>query len=658
MNNLQADMTAWFMQAGKDVAAGNLDSAEMLYRKILEYDQGHYLTLYNLGFVVYRKGRGAEALELYKRCIVANPQFKEAHYNSGIVLQNLKRFSEAKEAFLTALGLEPNYYEAYVGMAGVYRDQALYDEALENYNSALKIREDAEILTHVGYIYQLRSKLNEAAAFYVKALNLNPQHFPALINLGILFSQVNRYEETQQLYDRALAINPRDVQVINNYGRLYKAMGLTDKAIEWYRKGLAIKPDHVALHNNIMMAMVYADSVSPEELVATGREFDRAIAMPLARTRPFTNDRNPERKLRIGYVSGDLRRHSVSYFIEPLVHRHDRSHFEVYAYSNTANVDEVTARIKGGFDHWREIRGKMDEVVVEMIEADRIDILIDVSGHTEGNRLTVFARKPAPIQVSWLGYPATTGMTAMDYRFVDHYTDPVGLTENLSVEKLWRLPEIFCCYREPHNSPPVIDHPPFQENGYITFGCFNNFSKVTDQVLSTWQKIMERVPGSRLLLEIAGLDSAKYRADVEARLANAGMSLDRVMLELRKPENQFKLYNKIDIALDPFPCNGGTTSMDTLWMGVPFVTLEGRHFVSRMGVTILNNAGMPELIARDINEYVEKAVALAMDIPRLSALRDGLQARVKKSPLMNQQNFAASVDDAYRQMWRSWCAQA
>jgi len=657
MNDIQADLNAWFTQAGNDVAARNFDSAEMLYRKILEYDAGHHLTLYNLGYVVYTTGRIGEAAELFRRAVASQPDFKIAHYNLGIALQKLRRFPESLQAFSNALRIDPQYYEAHVGMAGLFRDQARYEEALQSYTKASLVREDAEILTHIAFIYQSQSKPNDAAKFYMKALTVNPQHLPALVNLGILYSQVNRYEEARQLYERALAVNPRDFQAINNYGRLYKAMGLTDKALEIYRRGLAIKPDHLALHNNIMMAMVYADSVKPEELVAAAREFDRLVTAPLAREHTFTNDRNPDRKLRIGYVSGDLRRHSVSYFIEPLVHRHDRAHFEVYAYSNTTNTDAVTERMKGGFDHWRDIRGRMDEDVVAMIEADKIDILIDVSGHTEGNRLTVFARKPAPVQVSWLGYPATTGMKAIDYRIVDQFTDPPGMTEGFSVEKLWRLPEIFCCYGQPRNSPPVIDHPPFADNGYITFGCFNNFSKVTDEVLSTWQKIIDRVPESRLMLEIAGLDDMNFRTVVEDRIRAAGLPFDRVILELRKPENQFKLYNAIDIALDPFPCNGGTTSMDTLWMGVPFIALEGRHFVSRMGVTILNNAGLPQFIAHNLADYVDKAVALATDRTQLSTIRDGLQARISQTPLMNQQAFAARVDEAYRQMWKAWCEE-
>jgi protein O-GlcNAc transferase len=347
----------------------------------------------------------------------------------------------------------------------------------------------------------------------------------------------------------------------------------------------------------------------------------------------------------------------VHYFFEPLLSLRDLGQFEIFVYSNTEMEDEVTERIKEKCDHWRDIRILNDDAVADLIERDRIDILMDISGHTGGNRLMVFARKPAPIQVTWLAYPATTGMQAVDYRITDSYAEPPGMTEQYNVEKLWRLPEIFCCYQPHENSPPVIDNPPFEDNGYITFGCFNNFAKVTDPVLETWAKIMAQVPNSRLMLEIPGINLPAFRANVEERLKRHGIPLERTVLERRIKSNQFVLYNEIDIALDPFPCVGGTTSMDTLWMGVPFVTLAGKHFGSRMGVTILTNAGLKELIAESSEEYIEIAVDLATDRARLETLRHNLREKVSDSPLMNQQAFTKNMENAYREMWRIYCSR-
>jgi protein O-GlcNAc transferase len=269
----------------------------------------------------------------------------------------------------------------------------------------------------------------------------------------------------------------------------------------------------------------------------------------------------------------------------------------------------------------------------------------------------VFARKPAPVQVTWLGFPATTGMKAMDYRITDGYAEPEGATEYLSVETLWRMPDVFCCYRPHENSPAVINHPPFEDNGHITFGCFNNFAKVTDPVLEAWAEIMARVPNSRLLLEIKGIDGERFRVETVARMKRLGLPVERVDMLPRRPENQFVLYNRIDMALDPFPCVGGTTSLDSLWMGVPFVTLAGKSFVSRMGVSILTNAGMPELVASNTDEYIKLATGLAQDPERVKNLRKSLRQRVAASPLMAQQAFARHMEDAFRQMWQAWCAK-
>ena len=338
--------------------------------------------------------------------------------------------------------------------------------------------------------------------------------------------------------------------------------------------------------------------------------------------------------------------------------RHDRRQFEVFAYSNNVRDDAVTARLRPQFDHWVDIRSLSDDVAADRIEGDGIDILVDLSGHTAGNRLLVFARKPAPVQVAWLGFPASTGMAAMDYRITDGYAEPPGLTETLNTETLWRLPDIFCCYQGHDSNPAVIDHPPCDDNGWVTFGGFNNFAKVTDPVLSAWGQILHRVPGSRLLLEIHGIAGPSFRAETMARLERLGLPLDRVILEPRAKANQFVLYNRIDIALDTFPYSGGTTSLDSLWMGVPVVTLAGAHFASRLGVTILTNAGLPELIADSWEGYIDVASRLALDRGWLETVRRDLRSRVVAGPLMDQDRFARNMEAAYREMWQRWCLQS
>jgi predicted O-linked N-acetylglucosamine transferase (SPINDLY family) len=495
----------------------------------------------------------------------------------------------------------------------------------------------------------------EAADHYMKALQNNPGHVQALNEMANLFVRNSRFEEALNYFECALKLSPDDVNVLCNLGSLYIGMGWPEKAEDMFRHGLEVDPHFAPLHQNMLLGLVYAPHRTPQQFYEDSRAFGRDIADPLRRTRMRAVDKAPERRLRIGYVSGDFRKHSVNYFAESLIANHDHEQYELFAYFNMMKGDDVTERMRGYFDHWRDIYRMGDDEVADLIEADGIDILVDLSGHTDGNRLKVFARKPAPVQVTWLGFPATTGMKAMDYRITDKYAEPPGVSDNLNVEKLWRLPHIFYCYGGGQKEVEVIDHPPFEDNGYITFGCFNNFAKVTDEVLQTWSRIMQRVPDSRLLLEIAGIDGPAVQDVVKGRLVRAGLPGDRIILKLRKSENQFVLYNRIDIALDPFPCNGGTTSMDTLWMGVPFITLAGQHFVSRMGVTILTNAGLPQLIADSPDDYIAKAVALAQDRDGLKALRHGLRERFIASPVMDGPLFTKDMEDAYRGMWREYC---
>jgi predicted O-linked N-acetylglucosamine transferase (SPINDLY family) len=312
-------------------------------------------------------------------------------------------------------------------------------------------------------------------------------------------------------------------------------------------------------------------------------------------------------------VSGDFRNHAVNYYFEPLLQHHEHGNFEFFAYANMNAEDQITARLKGGFDHWRNIRALSDDAACDRIEADGIDILVDMSGHMALNRILIFARKPALVQATWLGFTTTTGVAAIDYRITDPHTDPPGMTEHYNTETLWRLPATFCVYQPRTDIAEPIDHPPRDDNGFSTFGCFNNFTKVNDRTLKRWAEILVRAPDARLLLEIVGIDSEEFRRETMARLVRLGLPLDRVILEPRRRSNQYVLYNKIDVALDPFPVNGCTTSLDGLWMGAPVITLAGEYYTARMGVTILNNIGLPELIAQDEAAYVDLAVKLATD---------------------------------------------
>jgi protein O-GlcNAc transferase len=617
---LLQDQLAHAMQCHQ---AGRLAEAEGLYKQILAVDPRNADCLHLLGVIAQQVGRYDISVDLIEQAIAVRGNPPIFHNNLGCALKALGRLDEAAASFRRALALKPDYVASWSGLNRVFVAQGKFEEAEECCRDAL---------------------------------DLIPDNIDLINNLGGVLIYNNKLEEALAVFERALTFAPDNPLILGNMAEALKRQGRLDESIAFSRKAIAVKPDDNNNYSNLLLIMTYAASISPQDLATTAREFDEHIADPLRRLRPLIRDKDPERRLRIGYVSPDFRDHPVTYSFEFLLKLHDRRQFEIFAYSSSVWKDHVTARLKPAFDHWRDIKALNDDQAADLIETDGIDILVDLAGHTADNRLLVFARKPAPVQVSWLGYPATTGMKAMDYRISDSYAEPVGLTEHLNVETLWRMPEIFACYQAHENSPAVIDHPPFEDNGYITFGCFNNFAKITEPVLMAWSLIMAQVPNSHLLLEFMGLESPKFRAAIEARLERLSLPMNRVILEPRKKSNQFVLYNRIDIALDPFPRNGGATSMDAVWMGVPFITLAGAHFGSRLGVTILSNAGLPELIAKALDEYVGLAVDLAQDKDWLRSLRHNLRDRVAASPLMNQQAFTRNMETAYREMWRCWCA--
>jgi protein O-GlcNAc transferase len=634
---------------------GRFAEAEASFRRALALKADDPGAHFNLGCVLGDTDRREEAVAEFKRAVELAPGYAEALHNLGSVLQELKKPEEAEDAYRRALAVNPDYAEACNNLAVVLKEQGNLEEAVSFYEHAVRINPDfMAAWNNLAHALKRQGKLKEATAAYQRTIALDPKNADTYNDLGVAWKERGFLDEAILCYEKAIELDPKHSSAYTNLANAFREQGRMADAIECYRRAIKETPS-ASYYSNLLLSMVYASFISPEDIADTAREFGERLCDPVQRRQSHANTREPERKLRIGYISADFCYHAVNYFFEPLLRAHDRQNFEIFGYSQTRKHDFVTERLKQRFDHWREIWGVEDEDVADMIEADKIDILVDITGHTGYNRLLVFAHKPAPVQVTWLGFPATTGVKAIDYRITDNYAEPAGMTEHLNVEKLWHLPTVFACYGSYDKNPEVIDHPPFEDNGYITFGCFNFFAKVTDEVLQTWSRIMAQVPDSRLLLEINGITSPVFRPQVEARLKAAGIPLERVILEPRKAANQYVLYNRLDIALDPFPCAGGTTSFDTMWMGVPLVTLAGKHFVSRMGVTINTNAGMPELVAQNTDEYVRIASELALDRARLKALRHNLRSRVEKSPLMDNAAFARNMEAAYREMWRTWC---
>lgn len=532
------------------------------------------------------------------------------------------------------------------------------DEADKFLNEIEKYKpDDWSVPFQRGTIFVKRRELEKALEQFLLVYEQAPDFFYNLNNIGTQYFNLGKYIEAADFYKRALSIRPDSDMVLGALGNTLFRLGRLKETISYIKQSVEISGE-LSTHSNLLLVMIYADSISPEELAEEARNFGNRLEGEILPRSEFTNDRSKKRRLRVGYVSPDFRDHPVPFFLEPLLKSHDREHFEVYAYSSTPFENPIMERMKKSVDHWRDIYPLKEPDAREVIMNDEIDILIDVAGHTSHNKLGVFSLRAAPIQITWLGYTATTGVKAMDYRITDIHAEPIGMTEHLNTETLWRLPNIFAAYAPGEDSPDVIDHPPYEDNGYITFGCFNNFIKVRDETLAIWAEILKKVPGSKIIFEIEGIADSKIREDVLNRLNSHDYPMDRVILEIRKRSNQYILYNKIDIALDPFPCVGGTTSMDTVWMGVPFITLAGKHFASRMGVSILTNAGLPGLIAQNTKEYVAIAVELASERKTLKAIRHNLREKFAASPAMDQKQFTHDMEKAYREMWERYCDTA
>ncbi len=512
--------------------------------------------------------------------------------------------------------------------------------------------ENAEALFFTGVLRHQESRYQEALDFMLRGIAKLPGVANLHYNLGKLYDDLERYPEAIAEYRRAIEINPKHILAHNNLGLALREIGQFELAIESLTRAVALQPTTQKLVQNLVSTLNYAPDMQPADIFAAHEHFGQQFERPIARfTKRERENKNTARPLRIGYVSPDFRQHSVAHFIEPVLAAHDKKNFDVFCYYNDTVSDDTTLRIQSLVPHWRVISELSDHDAARKVQEDKIDILVDLAGHTNRNSLMMFARKPAPVQATWLGYPNTTGFSCMDYRITDALCDPVGMTDALHTEKLIRLPDCFSCFTPPAQSPTIGALPAL--GGGIMFGSFNYFIKMNEEVIETWARILACVANSRLTLKYRSLNSESVQNGVRATFAKHGVAHDRLVL-LGNDASQLDhlaRYNNIDIALDPFPYNGTTTTCDALWMGTPVVALAGKTHVSRVGVSQLTNIGLPELIAADTVAYVDIAVALANDLPRLAQLRSGLRERMKVSPLMDSARFTRNLEHAFQEMW-------
>jgi protein O-GlcNAc transferase len=514
---------------------------------------------------------------------------------------------------------------------------------------------------NLGNVFHDKNQLDEAVSCYQRVRELTPDFIEVYDKLGATLQKKGEGDKAIECYRRALSLQPDFVGAYIGLGRALRDQGKYAEAEESFRKSLEILPDCFACYSNLLFQILYNTDYDAKTVRFEHQKFAEHCAKPcISSILPYTNNTSTDRKLKIGYVSLDFRCHSVAYFFEPILHTHNRGNLEVFCYSDVINAaqDEVTARIKLRTDKWRNLVGMSDDQAVELIRKDEIDILIDLAGLTSP-RILLFARKPAPVQVTWIGYPATTGLSTMDYKIVDNFTDPEGITEQFYTEKLIRMPKSFLCYLPEKDSPAVRDLPALK-SGHITFGSFNNFAKISPATFGLWNKILKAIPDSHLVIKTWSFSDKTARQYSLDMFLKEGISSERIILLPYEPsaKGHLDLYNRIDIALDTFPYNGTTTTCEALWMGVPVVTLSGNTHVSRVGLSLLSNVGLPELVARTSDEYVAIAINMAGDLKKLQSLRKNLRDMMSHSPLTDSQRFTTNLENIYRTIWGKWCGTA
>lgn len=656
---------------------GRLADSATCFTKLMELDPVSFAAANNLGNAFLLMGRVEEAIEVYKKAVEIAPERSESYNNLGAAFLGLGRYQEAADAFAESIARAPDFAASMVNLAAALTRLEKWDEAKAQCSVALEIAPDlAEAHNIWGNILTQEGESLRAFQAYQKAVELRPNFVEAHLNLGRLMQRIGRHQDAANHFKRVISLDNNQPaafdalgvalqalgktgEAINqhyralqlkedfadahlNLGNAYLSAGFIDDAIDQYQKLLALKPKDQDAWDNFLLALNYHAGLAPFDVFIEHRRWADGLKLKSVELQPFKHKR-----IRVGYVSGDFRTHSVGYFIEPVLARHKE--VEVFIYSGVSNPDETTERMKNYGHNWRDVFALNDTKLAELIKEDEIDILVDLSGHTGGNRLRVMAMKPAPITVTWLGYPNSTGLENMDWRISDNWADPIG-KEGFCSEKLCYLPG-FLCYAPPVDAP-FVSSLPVLSRGYITFGSFNNLSKLTDKDVELWAKILHAISDSRLFLKARPFGDEWVRKQVQERFLKVGIPVNRIELLGRtsRVSQHLDYYSEIDIALDSIHYNGTTTTCEALWMGRPVISLEGGHHAARVGKSILNRANLAELVAETPEDYVAKAVDLANDLPRLQQLSQNLREIMLASSLLDAEAFIKELEAAYKRM--------
>lgn len=689
MESTSNSIDDYFNQAQNQFHAGNLNQCADACLQILNLQPGNARVLCLLGVVLCKQRDIVGGIEYFRKAIKADNNVSEFHNNLAKALNSIGSLQEAQASFERAIELDRDNLDACFNLALLMQRQGALNRAIELYRHITKHRPDHAVCwNNLGNIFTQLNQPDQAIKSYRRAISADPGFAEAYSNLAIALSEKELFEESIALQRQAIELKPENPLLRANLGATLQAQGRLDEAIEQYRavihlsprnarghahlasalrdrglldealllfrRSMALKPDQADVHSDFLWTLSLSDRATPREIFEEHLNFDFVHATQLAvDILPHTNLRDPDRRLRIGYVSPDFRRHAVANFITPLLERHDQDSFEIFCYYNYPKSDSATEKIKQYSNHWLNCSEFSDSELAQKIREDGIDILVDLAGHTAHNRCLTFARKPAPVQISWLGYPATTGLKAIDYRLISTHAAKPGMLESQFCEKLIYLP--VSAPFEPFAQAPDVNILPALNNGHITFGSFNRPNKLSDSTIALWGRVLAAVPDARMLL--GHIDGDGVINTLSARFARHGVSPERLEFHPRLPMADYlSLHHKVDIILDSLPYAGGTTSNHALWMGVPIITLVGERLAQRGGANVLNRVGLEDWVTGCEQDYVDKAINAAKRLDELAILRAGLRERLHASPCRNPLTITRNVESIYRTIWRRWCA--
>ena len=638
--------------------AGRLAKADAIYRRLLTRHPNQPDLHHLHGLVEMSVGHIDEAIKFMRRAIDLNSENSDYHTNLGNALRRKNLNDEAIDSYNAALRLNPNIPETHTNLGNALADMGKIDEAIAAHRKAIELKpEFVFAYANLGNALRIKGLLQESIEVQRQAVRLQPNLAELHANMGLSLSENGQMDEGAEEYRESLRLKPNQPQSQSNFGDLLMKLGQIEAAVACFEAAVKFAPGDAGIGSNLVFALNFDSRCSAAEILSRHREWAARITPaipPLFRRQDHAPD--PNRKLRIGYVSANLCDHVIGRNMLPIFRHRNVAEFETFCYSSVRQADAITREFMLLSDEWRDITWMQDDAVARMVADDRIDILVDLSLQLPGGRLRAFGAKPAPIQIAFAGYPGTTGMTQMDYRLTDQYLDPPRESDAFYSEQSIRLPHSFWCYdpaamgvAEGFDVAPL----PAMKNGFITFGCLNSFHKVNAACLGLWAKTMSAVPKSRLILLAP---PGKTRQWVLEQFQSHGVDPGRIEFVGRQSRGDYlRTYDRIDLGLDSLPYNGHTTSLDSIWMGVPVVTLVGKTVVGRAGFSQLSNLNLAQLVARDADEFVRIVSATASDVSVLATVRAGLRERMLRSPLTDATRFAADIESVYRQVWRTWC---